>query len=216
MDRSTTAWALPADSKRQVVFVNAGLDDVSSLLQSLPSAVEVVMLDESKDGLQQMADYLQGRDGLQAIHLLSHGAQGTVQVGSTWLSSANLAENQAALQRIGAALGEDGDLLLYGCRVGEAGDSRDFLGQLAAITGADVAASVDDTGAAALGGNWMLERSSGSIEASALELAAFDALMAVSFSGGAVASAPVLGTGNNLMKTVVGDFNNDGQDDILF
>ncbi|MEG3061810.1 MAG: DUF4347 domain-containing protein, partial [Comamonas sp.] len=216
MDRSTTAAAAAPDSSRQVVFVNAGLADLSGLLQGLPPDMQVVLLDETQDGLQQMADYLQGRDGLQAIHLLSHGAPGTVQVGNTWLSSANLAENQAALQRIGAALGEDGDLLLYGCRVGEAGDSRDFLGQLAAITGADVAASVDDTGAAALGGNWMLERSSGSIEASALELAAFDALMAVSFSGGAVASAPVLGTGNNLMKTVVGDFNNDGQDDILF
>jgi hypothetical protein len=117
----------------------------------------VVVLDASKDGLQQMADYLQGRSGLDAIHLLSHGADGTVQMGNVWLSSGNLAEHSTALQSIGAALKADGDLLLYGCDVGQGDKGQSFLDQLAAITGADVAASDDATGAAVMGGDWELE-----------------------------------------------------------
>ncbi|WP_313569836.1 DUF4347 domain-containing protein [Comamonas terrigena] len=211
------AEAAPATSQRQeVVFVDSQVTNLAELLAGLSGNAEVVILDASKDGLQQMADYLQGRSGLDAIHLLSHGADGTVQMGNVWLSSANLAEHSAALQGIGAALKADGDLLLYGCDVGQGDKGQSFLDQLAAITGADVAASADDTGAAALGGNWSLERSSGAIETAALSVSAYDGLMASNYSGGFVASAPVLGSGTSLMRYVVGDFNGDGRSDVLF
>ncbi|QTX19400.1 DUF4347 domain-containing protein [Comamonas aquatica] len=211
------AEAAPATSPRQeVVFVDSQVVNLAELLAGLSGNAEVVILDASKDGLQQMADYLQGRSGLDAIHLLSHGADGTVQMGNVWLSSANLAEHSAALQGIGAALKADGDLLLYGCDVGQGDKGQSFLDQLAAITGADVAASADDTGAAALGGNWMLERNSGAIETSALSVSGYDSVMASTYTGGAVASAPVLGTTTNQMKYVVGDFNGDGRADILY
>ena len=212
------AEATPATSPRQeVVFVDSQVANLAELLAGLSGNAEVVILDASKDGLQQMADYLQGRSGLDAIHLLSHGADGTVQMGNVWLSSANLGEHSAALQSIGAALKADGDLLLYGCDVGQGDKGQSFLDQLAAITGADVAASADDTGAAALGGNWTLERSSGAIETSALRVDAYDNLMAVIYTGGQESSSPVLGsTAAALMRMVVGDFNNDGRDDILY
>ncbi|WP_312586804.1 DUF4347 domain-containing protein [Comamonas terrigena] len=211
------AEAAPASSQRQeVVFVDSQVANLAELLAGLSGNAEVVVLDASKDGLQQMADYLQGRSGLDAIHLLSHGADGTVQMGNVWLSSGNLAEHSTALQSIGAALKADGDLLLYGCDVGQGDRGQSFLDQLAAITGADVAASADDTGAAALGGNWSLERSSGAIETAALSVSAYDGLMASNYSGGFVASAPVLGGGTSLMRYVVGDFNGDGRSDVLF
>lgn len=211
------AEAAPATSPRQeVVFVDSQVANLAELLAGLSGNAEVVILDASKDGLQQMADYLQGRSGLDAIHLLSHGADGTVQMGNVWLASNNLAEHRAALESIGAALKADGDLMLYGCDVGQGEKGQAFLDQLASVTGADVAASVDDTGAAALGGNWSLERSSGAIETSALNLTTYDSLMAVTFTGGQVVSSPTLGAGSQLMRMVVGDFNNDGRDDILY
>jgi hypothetical protein len=150
--------------RQEVVFVDGQVANLAELLQGLSAEAEVVILDPSKDGLQQMADYLQGRSGLDAIHLLSHGADGKVQVGSLWLSSANLAEHNAALQSIGAALDANGDLLFYGCSVGASSEGQAFLDAVANITGADVAASVDATGAAALGGNWILEKNTGTIE----------------------------------------------------
>jgi len=212
-----TEAAAAAAQRQEVVFVDGQVPNVGELLAGLPSSAEVVILDPNKDGLQQMAAYLQGREGLDAIHLFSHGADGTVQMGNVWLSSANLAEHSASLQGIGAALKVDGDLMLYGCDVGQGDKGQSFLDQLSAITGADVAASADDTGAAALGGNWTLERSSGVIETTALgaQLQGYEGLLAASFSGGVNNTGPTLGVGE-LSRMVIGDFNNDGRDDILY
>jgi len=174
------AEAAPATSQRQeVVFVDSQVANLAELLAGLSGNAEVVVLDASKDGLQQMADYLQGRSGLDAIHLLSHGADGTVQMGNVWLSSGNLAEHSTALQSIGAALKADGDLLLYGCDVGQGDKGQSFLDQLAAITGADVAASDDATGAAVMGGDWELEARVGKIDADALSINGYQGLFQV-------------------------------------
>ncbi|MEG1959556.1 MAG: DUF4347 domain-containing protein [Pseudomonas sp.] len=211
-----TASQQQGSQRHDVVFIDGQVNNPGKLLEGLPANAEVVLLDPSKDGLQQMADYLKGRENLDAIHLLSHGADGTVQLGNVWLASNNLAEHRAALESIGASLKADGDLMLYGCDVGEGKKGQAFIDQLASVTGADVAASVDDTGAAALGGNWTLERRSGAIDTTALNISSYDSLMASTYTGGTVSSAPVLGTSGNLMKYVVGDFNGDGRADILF
>ena len=62
------------------------------------------------------------------------------------------------------ALADDGDLLLYGCDLAGGEDGRTLLEGLRALTGADVAASTDDTGHAVLGGDWELEYARGEIE----------------------------------------------------
>ncbi|MCE5983706.1 DUF4347 domain-containing protein [Pseudomonas sp. LF19] len=204
-----------AGQRHEVVFVDGQVKDSQQLINGLPAGTEVVILDPSKDGLQQMADYLKGRDGLDTIHLLSHGASGTVQLGNVWLDSSNLAEHSAALQGIGSALKADGDLMLYGCRVGKDSAGQAFVDQLAALTGADIAASVDDTGAQALGGNWTLERSSGVLQSASLgtQLSGYQSLLATSFSSGSTATfpAPLFG-----VRTVAGDFDGDGDADILY
>ena len=110
--------------RSEVVFVDGQVNDLTQLLSGLSANAEVVILDPSKDGLQQMADYLKGREGLDAIHLLSHGSDGMVQIGNFWLASNNLAEHRAALESIGSALKADGDLMLYGCRTGDGEKAR--------------------------------------------------------------------------------------------
>ncbi|WP_291607974.1 Ig-like domain-containing protein [Comamonas sp.] len=203
-----------APQRQEVVFIDGQVSNVGELLTGLSANAEVVILDPNKDGLQQIAAYLQGREGLDAIHLLSHGADGTVQLGNVWLASNNLAEHRAALESIGAALKADGDLMLYGCRVGDSSKGQAFIDDLASITGADVAASSDDTGAAALGGNWTLERSSGVIETATLTVDAYDGLLVTTWiTGNAPLGSSTIGAAG---RVVVGDFDGDGDTDILY
>ena len=72
-------------------------------------------------------------------------------------SAAVTLDAQTLLQRAGevagwsAALSADADLLLYGCDVAQTAAGQQLRADLAALTGADVAASTDLTGAAAAG-----------------------------------------------------------------
>ena len=150
---------------REVVFIDPSVADWPVLRDGVKPGVEVVVLDAGKDGLAQMAEWARSKSGYDAIHLLSHGSPGAVHLGAFSLNRETLGERAGELAAIGAALNEDGDLLLYGCEVAS-GTGEDFIARVAGATGADVAASTDVTGAAALGGDWTLESEVGEIVAS--------------------------------------------------
>ena len=154
--------SVQADARREIVFIEDNLPDYLKLAESARAGAEVVVLDHTKDGLQQMIAALQGRE-VDAIHLVTHGANGQVDLGSTRLSVTNVDAMAGQLAQLGQSLSADGDLLLYGCDVGAGAGGSGFLDSLARHTGADVAASLDTTGSAGFG-NWTLEAHSGSIE----------------------------------------------------
>ena len=54
-------------------------------------------------------------------------------------------------------------MLLYGCNVAT-GVGQSFISAISSVTGADVAASTNPTGAASLGGDWQLEAATGNID----------------------------------------------------
>jgi hypothetical protein len=152
-----------ASTDKQVVFVNSNVTDYQTLVAGLPQGTQVVILDSTKDGLAQIEQYLQQHQGVSAIHLVSHGSDGNVQIGSTWLNEGDLPAYSAELSQIGAAMKPGGDFLIYGCDVAQNADGKALVQQIASISGLNVAASTDATGAAALGGDWTLEYQAGTV-----------------------------------------------------
>ncbi len=126
--------------------------------------VEVILLDPSRDGVAQMTEALASRTGLAAVHIVTHGGDGQLQLGDATLDAAALEANSDAIAAWSRAFAADGDLLLYGCNVAETARGDAFIHALALLTGADIAASDDLTGTARLGGDWDLERTTGLIE----------------------------------------------------
>ncbi|WP_140056131.1 DUF4347 domain-containing protein, partial [Oceanibaculum nanhaiense] len=151
-----------------LVVVDTSVQDYQTLLEGLPSGAEILLIDGAGNGFTQLADMLAGRAGVEAIHILSHGNAGMVKLGTDILSLDTLDAHAEALAALSAALAPGGDLLLYGCNTGAGSDGQAFIDRLAELTGADVAASDDLTGAAALGGDWELERNTGDMTASSL------------------------------------------------
>jgi hypothetical protein len=159
-------------TRTDIFFVDGQLESAEQIVQGLPEGAEVFILNPAQNGIAQMAAYLAGREGIDSITLISHGSPGAVQAGSAWLSAHTMQDHRSDLERIGQSLAADGDLLLYGCKVAEGGQGQALLDTIASITGADVSGSTDNTGAAHLGGNWALERSTGPVEAYQLSAAA--------------------------------------------
>ena len=159
--------------RSEVAFITDDLPSWQVLSSALADRVEVVVLDAHLDGLAQMADWARTHSGYSAIHVLSHGAAGLLRLGSLTLDDATLSTRTADLATLGAALTQGGDLLLYGCNVAAGTSGVDFVNRLAQTSGADVAASNDLTGAAAKGGDWVLESVSGNVEAATLQFGGY-------------------------------------------
>ncbi|WP_432470961.1 DUF4347 domain-containing protein [Amphritea sp. HPY] len=144
-----------------------GMTLEQQVLANADRAVKVFVLDAEQDGIEQIGSILDYFEDVAAIHLLSHGSAGALFLGNSKLNSQQLRQNQQQMKRWGEALADDGDLLLYGCDVAEGAVGLEFIDQLAELTGADVAASDDDTGNGSEA-DWDLEQKTGDIEISSI------------------------------------------------
>ncbi|MEL6158227.1 MAG: DUF4347 domain-containing protein [Cyanobacteria bacterium J06623_5] len=152
-----------AIAPQKIAFVDASLDDVDELVNAL-TASKVYIIDAETDGVSYISDVLAqyAQEEIDSVHIFSHGSAGTLQLGSTALSSDTLTGYSEALALWGEST--TGDLLLYGCEVAKDAVGNSFIEQLSAATGSDIQASVDITGSALLGGDWDLEASIGDVE----------------------------------------------------
>ena len=154
---------------RELVFVDENVADYEQLIADLQQAddhrtIEVVVLESDRNGIEQVTQVLSERSNLSAVHFITHGADGQINLGNTWLNSTTLQENISAISAWGNALTETGDILFYGCDIAADSDGQSLLNTISDLTGADVAASDDPTGHAASGGDWELEYRVGDVE----------------------------------------------------
>jgi Ca2+-binding RTX toxin-like protein len=164
-------------SAKEIYFIDSAVSDIGALIAAVPRSAEAHVLQAAGDGLDQVLSLLAGRSGYDAVHILSHGRPGALVLGERVIDGDELDARAADLIRLGRALNAGGDLLLYGCEVGKGDAGRAFVGRIAELTGADVAASETLTGAAALGGDWRLQVRHGAVAARTLEVGGYPAVL---------------------------------------
>ncbi len=148
-------------SVRSILFVDRAVGGYERLLKTQPG-LEIKILDSSQDAIEQITQTLALRSGIESIQILSHGVSGGLALGDDFLNSAALDRQSQQIQTWKQALTQDADILLYGCNVSSGTLGQSFIQNLSQLTGADVAASDNLTGQ---GGDWTLESSTGTIEA---------------------------------------------------
>jgi VCBS repeat-containing protein/parallel beta-helix repeat protein len=159
-------------ARRELVFIDAGVYQGEKFLNDLQQQqhsdreLTVIWLEADQNGIEQITSVLGSLTDqkLDAVHFISHGTAQAVKLGSLWLDVEQLEQHRVLIEQWSHALKSDADLLFYGCDLAGSALGRQLLTNLASATGADVAASVDATGAAPLGGNWELEFQLGLIE----------------------------------------------------
>ena len=148
----------------EIAFVQAGLYDSDALIADLEANalatgrdLTIIVLNGTENGFDQINSALAQYQNLDAIHIVSHGTDGMIQLGASWLTAGNVQQHFGDLQQWGLALNETGDILVYGCDVAAGPEGQALIDTVARLTGADVAASTDKTGNASRGGDWSLE-----------------------------------------------------------
>jgi Domain of unknown function (DUF4347)/Cadherin-like domain/Bacterial Ig domain len=153
-----------AGTQKEIAFIDSRLLDIETLVKDIPDNVRIVLIDPSRDGVAQMVEALKGENGITAIHILSHGSAGHIELGASVLDEQTMSTvYKSALTSIAANLSTDADILVYGCEFGAGATGARATELLAELTGADVAASINLTGGAA-GADWTLETSTGVID----------------------------------------------------
>lgn len=202
-----------------IYFIDFRVADYQALIGNLSADSKWFVLKAEQDGIAQMQEALANYSDLDTIQIISHGSQGTLYLGNTVLSNESIGSYSSQLGSIGTSLSGAGDILLYGCNIGQSDLGLQFVNTFAQLTGADVAASNDVTGASALGGDWQLEVALGSIEATALSPQSYQGLLnydvgldiALAQDGSIVVSGYSVGAGGNVSTDfLVSKFTADG------
>ncbi|NJM71465.1 MAG: DUF4347 domain-containing protein [Scytonema sp. RU_4_4] len=152
-------------TQESLVFIDSHVEDYQSLVAGISPEAKVIVLDPSKDAVEQMTRELSNYDHtVSKVEIISHGTSGSLQFGQTSLDSAVLERYSQELQSWADALTDNADIFIDGCHVAQGEQGSRFVTQLSELTGADIAASTDLTGNAAQGGDWELEYEVGQID----------------------------------------------------
>ena len=98
------------------------------------------------------------------MNFLTYGAPGQIELGATPVTDATLLASARQVAGWRDHLADNAQIQLWGCDVGAGTAGATFVSDLHALTGAGVAASTNAIGAAAMHGDWTLDRTAGVVE----------------------------------------------------
>lgn len=150
----------------QLVFVDSAVAQQAELVQQLPSDIKAIVLNQDTDAIAQITAHLRDYQGLEALHIVTHGAPGRLVFNQNTLCSKTLNHYWDQLASWKTAMSPAADILLYGCETGKGSVGQQFICELASATGLNIAAAKHAVGHSALGGQWLLDQTVGSITTS--------------------------------------------------
>ena len=154
---------------QEIVFIDTAVVDYQILLDGLLNNnrnIDVVLLDSNQDGIEQISTALDNYQHLDAIHVIAHGDDGTINLGNTRLNESTLFDNRFSIVSWADSFSDGADMLIYGCNLAETQVGKELINSLSELTQTDVAASADLTGHESHGGDWDLEYAVGVIQTS--------------------------------------------------
>jgi Ca2+-binding RTX toxin-like protein len=152
-------------SLSSIVLIDSTVPDYQFLLRGIAPEHEVIVLHPAEDGVRQITQLLATRaGGTASLHIIAHGSPGVIQLGSSVLSSENIAQYETELHQWSHALAPNADILIYGCQVGCGTAGASLIQQIHQLTGATVAAASTLVGDEAQGGSWHLDITTGRIK----------------------------------------------------
>ena len=160
------------EAPRQLVVIDGDVAGGDALIAQRAD-VAVMHIARGGQPLAAIAQELERLGSVRELYVLSHGAPGELLLGGQSLDTAAIARKRDELARIGAVLGNTGEVRLYGCNVAADAKGRAFVDTFARAAGVAVEASDNATGGAATSGDWTLEYRSG--KAAIAAVSPFDA-----------------------------------------
>ncbi|MGB0562950.1 MAG: DUF4347 domain-containing protein [Spirulinaceae cyanobacterium] len=166
---TTVVRLTDASGRMTLSVIDSRAENPEDLLYGGAAGTIAKILDRDEDGIavltEELGEIAAESEELDAVSITAEGYEGNFWLGNAWVTSENVDDYREQLTAWQDALTDRADLLLYSCFTALGDTGAALVNSLANLTGADVAASVDATGSANYGGDWLLESRTGSIEA---------------------------------------------------
>ncbi|MDO6424424.1 tandem-95 repeat protein [Saccharophagus degradans] len=168
---------------QSLVIVDQRVPNKAELYNGLKPGVELVEFNSTESGLLQLKNTLSQYKNLNALHIVSHGDDGVLLLGSSEVTESVLQQEIDTLAAIDSALQDNADVLIYGCNVAKTQKGEALLALISNEANVDVAASNNVSSGNAQKGDWVLEIKKGSIDTtlafSETALAQFNDVLAI-------------------------------------
>ena len=128
----------------KLVVIDPAFKNSHQLAENVPANAKVLLLDSNQDSIVQITKAL-AAGNYYSLHLISDGSTGCLHLGSTNLSSENIAQYKPQLMEWGIA-----EIFIYGCHVTK---SSNVLKQLHSLVGASIVIVEQEIGQ----DNWTLK-----------------------------------------------------------
>ncbi|MEP4197846.1 MAG: tandem-95 repeat protein, partial [Aliishimia sp.] len=185
LDQITPVHDNVKDGGKELYVIDSRVENADAIIASAAPGTLILRLDTAESGFAQIEAFAQENPELSAIHIFGHGGAGFLLLGDGLVTAQTMLDQQAdSLKDLGDALGDDADILIYGCNFADGEAGRTAATIMAALTGAEIAASTDATGDVDAGGDWTLEFQTDAVETEAVAVAGFTALLAVEATDG--------------------------------
>ncbi|NEO87790.1 MAG: CHAT domain-containing protein [Spirulina sp. SIO3F2] len=166
-----TVVLLPDEPDGAIAYtaIDSRADNALDLLYGGKSGTISKLIIREEKGIEAIAHQLTDINvagyEIEAVNIVAEGNAGNFWLGNEWITHKTVGNYQAEFEAIGNTLTAQADLLLYSCFMALGLPGETLMASIADLTGADVAASVNATGSANYGADWVLEQSTGEIEA---------------------------------------------------
>ena len=143
---------------KHILFIESTLPDYQLLVDGAIANTPIITIAPQQDGVHQIVQQIESASIQESqdlsLHIIAHGAPGCIYLGNSELSLSTIGKYSESLKRL---QGKVRQINLYGCNVAAGDAGAEFIEKLHKLTGANIAASSNKVGNAALGGNWKLD-----------------------------------------------------------
>ncbi len=138
-----------------MVIIDRCIDRPDIIYQALQPDSVGYSIDPHEDAIDRITALI-SQTGATRLAIVAHGEAGIVKIGANPLDLAQLKTRSALLQEWCVE-----EISLYSCEVGKGDLGRQFVRELGAVTGANIAAATTKVGSTSLGGSWNLDIKTG-------------------------------------------------------
>jgi len=167
---SNTSITASAEHLFEIVFIDEATPEYQRLIQDIVAnqsedrVFEIITIQSDENGLELISDTLADRTNIDAVHLISHGADGNVNLGNTGLNHTTFTTQESMIKQWREAFSSTGDLLIYGCNFAASETGASLGVKIAALLDVNVASSDDATGGLQGYSDWVLESVVGAVD----------------------------------------------------